>query len=106
MTYSPGHNSPSSCTRALASSRVCTASTRCTLLSLRNLKMQKGRRNWNSEINTYRGDLRVDSGAIITRIGETGKAVSDLGGDASRFWEVTCVLGQFTPYRQVWLSVP
>src|SRR5882762_4425009 len=47
MTYSPGHKSPSVCTRAFASSRACIASTKCRPLSLRNLKMQKGRRNWD-----------------------------------------------------------
>jgi hypothetical protein len=34
-----GPNSPSACARAFASSRACTASTKCRLLSLRKLKM-------------------------------------------------------------------
>src|SRR6266852_5375542 len=44
MTCWPGHNSASACTRALAWSRVCPASTECRLPSPRNLKMQKGGR--------------------------------------------------------------
>src|SRR5260370_38534344 len=56
MTYSPCHNSPSACTRAFASSRVSTASTKCRLLSLCSLKIQKGSGNWNPEIKTYSGD--------------------------------------------------
>src|SRR6266481_2929095 len=57
MMYSPGHNWASFCTRALASSRLCASSTKCRVPSVRILKMENGRRNWNYETNTYGGDM-------------------------------------------------
>src|SRR6266404_2903287 len=86
IMYSPGHNSASSCTRALASSRLFASSTKCRVPSVRNLKTEKGRRQMELRIKAYREGCSV---VYIEKVsmGPTKVAV-EFTRPATSFWRI------------------